>query len=45
VKIYFDACSLSRLTDDQMEPRIREEAEAVERVYPSSPGVDGLDLK
>ena len=32
MKIYFDACSLSRLTDDQMEPRIREEAEAVERV-------------
>jgi hypothetical protein len=32
VKVYFDACCLSRLTDDQAQPRIREEAEAIERV-------------
>ena len=32
VKVYFDACCLSRLTDDQAQPRIREEAEAIERI-------------
>ena len=32
VKVYLDACCLSRLTDDQSEARIRAEAEAVERV-------------
>jgi predicted nucleic acid-binding protein len=32
MKIYLDACCLSRLTDDQNQPRIREEAGAVERV-------------
>ena len=32
MKIYLDACCLSRLTDDQTQPRIREEADAVEKV-------------
>ena len=32
MKVYFDACCLSRLTDDQSQPRIREEAEATERI-------------
>lgn len=32
MKVYLDACCLSRLTDDQSQPRIREEAEAVERL-------------
>jgi hypothetical protein len=32
MKIYLDACCLSRLTDDQSQARIREEAEAVEQV-------------
>ena len=32
VKIYLDACCLNRLTDDQGQPRIAEEAEAVEQV-------------
>ena len=32
MKIYLDACCLNRLTDDQNQPRIREEAAAVERV-------------
>jgi hypothetical protein len=31
-KIYLDACTLNRLTDDQSQPRIHSEAEAVERV-------------
>jgi hypothetical protein len=31
-KVYLDACCLSRLTDDQTQRRIREEAEAVELV-------------
>ena len=30
--VYLDNCALSRLTDDQTQERIREEAEAVERV-------------
>ena len=32
VRIYLDACCLSRLTDDQSQPRIREEAEAIEKI-------------
>jgi predicted nucleic acid-binding protein len=30
MKIYLDACAVNRLTDDQGQPRIREEAEAIE---------------
>jgi len=33
VKVYLDACCLSRLTDDQSQARIRAEAEAVERTF------------
>jgi len=33
MKVYLDACCLNRLTDDQNQPRIREEAGAVERVF------------
>jgi len=32
MRVYLDACCLSRLTDDQSQARIREEAEAVEVV-------------
>lgn len=32
MKIYLDACCLNRLTDDQNQPRIREETGAVERI-------------
>jgi hypothetical protein len=32
MRVYLDACCLSRLTDDQSQARIREEAEAIERV-------------
>jgi hypothetical protein len=32
MKIYLDACCLNRLTDDQSQRRIREEAEAVELI-------------
>jgi len=32
VRLYLDACCLSRLTDDQSQPRIREEAEAIGRL-------------
>jgi hypothetical protein len=32
-KVYLDACCLSRLTDDQSQARIREEAEAIERIF------------
>jgi len=32
MRVYLDACCLSRLTDDQSQARIRVEAEAVERV-------------
>jgi predicted nucleic acid-binding protein len=32
VRVYLDACCLSRLTDDQSQARIREEAEAVEQI-------------
>lgn len=30
--IYLDACCLNRLTDDQSQPRIAQEAEAVEQI-------------
>jgi len=33
VKIYLDACALNRLTDDQKQPRIHAEAEAVEHIF------------
>ena len=32
MKIYLDTCALNRLTDDQSQPRIRAEAQAVERI-------------
>lgn len=32
MKVYFDACCLSRLTDDHSQMRVRNEAEAVERI-------------
>ncbi|MBV9033837.1 MAG: PIN domain-containing protein [Acidobacteriaceae bacterium] len=32
VRLYFDACCLNRLTDDQSQDRIRQEAEAVEKL-------------
>jgi hypothetical protein len=32
MKVYFDACCLNRLTDDQTQLRIRQEAEAVELI-------------
>jgi len=32
LRLYLDACCLNRLTDDQSQPRIREEAEAVNRI-------------
>ena len=32
MRVYLDACCLSRLTDDQSQPRIREEAEAVDQL-------------
>lgn len=32
MKLYLDACCLNRLTDDQTQVRIRQEAEAVERI-------------
>ncbi len=32
MRIYLDACCLSRLTDDQTQRRVREEAEAVEKI-------------
>ena len=30
MKVYFDACCVNRLTDDQTQPRIQREAEAIE---------------
>jgi predicted nucleic acid-binding protein len=33
VRIYLDACALNRLTDDQGQPRIHAEAEAVEHIF------------
>jgi predicted nucleic acid-binding protein len=32
MKLYFDACCLNRLTDDQRQERIRREAEAMEKL-------------
>jgi predicted nucleic acid-binding protein len=32
LRIYLDGCCLNRLTDDQSQTRVREEAEAVERI-------------
>jgi len=32
MKIYFDACCINRLTDDQAQARIRQETEAVELI-------------
>jgi predicted nucleic acid-binding protein len=32
LRVYLDACCLSRLTDDQNQPRVRAEAEAVEHI-------------
>lgn len=32
MRVYLDACCLSRLTDNQEQPRIRQEAEAIERI-------------
>lgn len=32
LRIYLDACCLSRLTDNQSQPRVRREAEAVELI-------------
>jgi hypothetical protein len=32
MRIYLDACCVNRLTDDQSQPRIRQESEAVERI-------------
>jgi predicted nucleic acid-binding protein len=32
VRLYLDACCLHRLTDDQSQPRVRQEAEAVESI-------------
>ena len=33
LRIYLDACALNRLTDEQGQPRIRAEAEAVEDIF------------
>ena len=33
MKIYFDVCAIGRLTDDQSQGRIRDEAEAVETAF------------
>jgi len=33
VRVYLDACCLNRLTDDQSQPRVAEEAEAVEQIF------------
>lgn len=32
MRLYLDACCLSRLTDDQAQPKVREETEAIKRV-------------
>ena len=32
IRAYLDVCCLNRITDDQTQPRIRQEAEAVERI-------------
>ena len=33
MRLYLDACCLNRLTDDQSQARIRDEAEAVEAIF------------
>jgi predicted nucleic acid-binding protein len=33
MRVYLDACCLNRLTDDQTQLRIRQEAEAVEQIF------------
>ena len=35
MRIYLDACRVNRLTDDQSQPRIRGESEAIERILRS----------
>ena len=35
MRIYFDACALSRLTDDRKQERVASEAEAVEKIFKS----------
>jgi predicted nucleic acid-binding protein len=35
MRIYLDACCVNRLTDDQSQPRVREEADALERIMRS----------
>jgi hypothetical protein len=32
LRLYLDACCLNRLTDDQSQSRVRNEAETVERI-------------
>ena len=32
MKVYLDACCLSRITDDQSQARVRDEAEAIEHI-------------
>lgn len=32
MRVYLDACCLSRLSDNQLQPRVRDEAEAIEEV-------------
>ena len=38
VRLYLDACCLNRLTDDQTQSRIRQEAEAVEHILQRTRG-------
>jgi len=33
MRIYFDSCALNRLTDNPSQPRVRVEAEAVDRIF------------
>lgn len=32
MRVYLDACAVNRLTDDQSQPRIRAESEAVQQI-------------
>ena len=32
MRVYLDACALNRLSDDQSQPRIRAESEAVQQI-------------
>ena len=45
VRIYLDACCLNRLTDDQNQPRIAAEAEAVEQLLLLATNTIPLDLQ